>query len=981
MSWAQVCQYRKYNYLCPLNMEEYIRIKGARVNNLKNVSVDIPRDKLVVIAGVSGSGKSSLAFDTLYAEGQRRYVESLSSYARQFLGRMNKPDCDFIKGLPPAIAIEQKVISHNPRSTVGTSTEIYEFMRLLFARVGQLFSPVSNQEVKKHTPEDIVNCMLSFTKGTRFMLLAPLCPVEGRSVRRQLEMAIQQGYSRICIHNDVMQIEDYLEAHSDAEMECEEIFLLIDRMTVDDSQETVSRLTDSAETAFYEGRGACRLLFLPAGIVYDFSTRLEADGIMFETPSDGLFAFNSPVGVCPTCEGFGKVMGIDENLVIPNPSLSVYNGCVQCWHGEKMREWQQEFIRHAARDNFPIFKPYYELTEEEKGWLWHGLPSDAKRSKYEKVCIDQFFRMVKENLYKIQYRVMLSRYRGKTVCPDCHGTRLRKEAGYVKVGGKTITELVEMPIVELARWFDSLQLDEHRAKVAERLLTEIKSRLRFLLDVGLGYLTLNRPSNTLSGGESQRINLTTSLGSSLVGSMYILDEPSIGMHSSDTEKLISVLKKLRDIGNTVVVVEHDEDILRAADYLIDVGPDAGVNGGRIMYSGDINCDRLGKRADSYTLAYLTGAETIDVPVARRPWNRKIVLKGARMNNLKGMDAVFPLNVMTVVTGVSGSGKSTLVKGTLYPIMRRRLDMVADMPGAYISLEGDCNVIKHVEMVDQNPIGKSTRSNPATYIKAYDLIRQLFAEQPLAQQLNVTPQYFSFNAEGGRCEECKGAGVVTVEMQFMADLTLTCEACHGLRFKRDVLEVRYGGKNINDILSMTVTEAMAFFSGRLSNEEQRIGKADLRQKTRGKAILQLLSAIVSRLQPLEEVGLGYIQLGQSSSTLSGGENQRVKLAYYIGQEKQEPTLFIFDEPTTGLHFHDIKRLLHAFDELLKRGHTIIVVEHNMDVIKCADHIIDLGPEGGKHGGEIVAQGTPEEVVMNERSVTARFLAEKMNHTQQ
>lgn len=974
--FARVCQYGKYVYLCLLNMKDYIRIKGARVNNLKNVSVDIPRNKLVAVSGVSGSGKSSLAFDTLYAEGQRRYVESLSSYARQFLGRMNKPDCDFIKGLPPAIAIEQKVISRNPRSTVGTSTEIYEYMRLLYARAGKLFSPVSNQEVKKHTPDDVVNCMLSFSKGTRFMLLSPLYPVEGRSIRRQLEMEIQQGYSRICLNDEILQIEDYLESHADEDMSLENMFLLIDRMTADDSQETISRLTDSVETAFYEGRGACRLLFLPACLVYDFSTRLEADGLTFEPPSDGLFAFNSPLGVCPTCEGFGKVMGIDENLVIPNPSLSVYDGCVQCWHGEKMGEWQQEFIRRAQRDNFPIFKPYFELTEKEKGWLWHGLPSDAKVSKNERVCIDTFFRMVKENLYKIQYRVMYSRYRGKTMCPDCHGTRLRKEANYVKVGGKSITELVEMPVADLAQWFSSLQLDGHSAKVTERLLVEIRSRLQFLLDVGLGYLTLNRPSNTLSGGESQRINLTTSLGSSLVGSMYILDEPSIGMHSSDTERLIGVLKTLRDIGNTVVVVEHDEDLLRAADYLIDVGPDAGVNGGRIMYSGDIRNEEFGKQTDSHTLAYLTGAETIDIPSSHRPWNRKIVLKGARMNNLKGVDAVFPLNVMTVVTGVSGSGKSSLVKGTLYPIMKRRLDMVADMPGAYSSIEGDYDVIKHVEMVDQNPIGKSTRSNPATYIKAYDYIRQLFADQALAQQLNITPQYFSFNADGGRCEECKGAGVVTVEMQFMADLTLTCEACHGLRFKREVLDVRYAGKNINDVLSMTVTEAVAFFSKELAEAERCMEKADVRQRTRVKAKRQLLSAIVARLHPLEEVGLGYIQLGQSSSTLSGGENQRVKLAYYIGQEKQEPTLFIFDEPTTGLHFHDTKRLLHAFDELLKRGHTIIVVEHNMDVIKCADYIIDLGPEGGKNGGEIVAAGTPEDIIKAERSVTGRFLAEKL-----
>lgn len=941
-----------------------IQIKGARVNNLKNITVNIPRNSFVAIAGVSGSGKSSLAFDTLYAEGQRRYVESLSSYARQFLGRMSKPECDFIYGLPPAIAIEQKVISKNPRSTVGTNTEIYEYMRLLFARIGQIFSPISNQEVKKHTTEDVVECMKSFSIGTRFMLLAPLCTVQNRTVQRQLEMYVLQGYSRIYYKDNVERIDEFLKSHENDKLNAKDIFLLIDRMSVDDSQETISRLTDSAETAFYEGGGACRLLFIPSNIHYDFSIRLEADGLTFEEPTDGLFAFNSPVGVCTTCEGFGKVMGIDENLVIPNPSLSVYDGCVQCWHGEKMGEWKREFIRRAERDNFPIFKPYHDLSEEEKGWLWHGLPSDSLRDKYERVSIDDFFQMVKENQYKIQYRVMLSRYRGKTICPDCHGTRLRKEAGYVRIGGKNITELVDMPIVELAEWFNNLKLDEHRAKVAERLLVEIKSRLQFLLDVGLGYLTLNRPSNTLSGGESQRINLTTSLGSSLVGSLYILDEPSIGMHSRDTERLIAVLKKLQDIGNTVVVVEHDEDLLRAADYLIDVGPDAGTNGGEIVFEGnacEINSDSLKKYPKSHTVEYLTGTETIPVPSSRRKWNRSIRLIGARMNNLKGVNAIIPLNAMTVVTGVSGSGKSSLIRGTLYPILKRKLDEVADVPGAYSSIDGDFGLIRHVEMVDQNPIGKSTRSNPATYIKAYDAIRQLFGEQPLAQQMNITPQHFSFNTEGGRCEECKGAGVTTVEMQFMADLTLTCEACHGQRFKREVLDVRYAEKNINDILNMTVSEAIAFFSEQMELD---------------KRCRNILRAIVDRLLPLEEVGLGYIHLGQTSSTLSGGENQRVKLAYYIAQERQEPSLFIFDEPTTGLHFHDIKKLLHAFDELIKRGHTILVIEHNMDIIKCADHIIDIGPEGGNKGGEIVACGTPEEIVRCERSITGKYLAEKL-----
>lgn len=959
---------------------KYIEIKGARVNNLKNLSVNIPRNSLVAIAGVSGSGKSSLAFDTLYAEGQRRYVESLSSYARQFLGRMSKPECDFIKGLPPAIAIEQKVVSRNPRSTVGTSTEIYEYMRLLFARIGKTYSPISNQEVKKHTPEDVVNCMLSFTSGTRFMLLSPLNIIKGRSIRQQLETLMQQGYSRIAIGDSVCRIDEYIERTEENTQNEDEIYLLISRMTVDNSQETISRLTDACETAFYEGNGTCRLVFLPSGQIFDFSTKMEADGMTFETPSDGLFAFNSPLGVCPTCEGFGKVMGIDESLVITNPSLSVYDGCVQCWHGDKMGEWQKEFIRRAAVDDFPIFTPYSELSKKHKEWLWHGLPSDKHRNKFDRVSIDDFFQMVKDNQYKIQYRVMLSRYRGKTLCPDCHGTRLRKEANYVKINGKTITELVEMPICTLAKWFRDLKLDTHSAKVADRLLTEINNRLQFLLDVGLGYLTLNRPSNSLSGGESQRINLTTSLGSSLIGSLYILDEPSIGMHSRDTERLISVLRKLKQIGNTVVIVEHDEDMLRAADYLIDVGPEAGTNGGTIVFEGDketVSKASLKKYPNSHTVEYLTGKENIDIPATRRPWNMSITLHGARMNNLKGVDAVFPLNVMTVVTGVSGSGKSSLVRGTLFPILKRMLNETAEVPGAYSKLTGDTNIIKHVEMIDQNPIGKSTRSNPATYIKAYDAIRQLFGEQPLAVQLGITPQHFSFNTDGGRCEECKGAGVVTVEMQFMADLVLTCETCHGQRFQRNVLEVKYHDKNINDILAMTVSEAISFFTEQLTLEEEDMRrKTDVKMRTKSRATITLLRTIIDRLQPLEEVGLGYIQLGQSSSTLSGGENQRVKLAYYISKEKQEHTLFIFDEPTTGLHFHDIKRLLHAFDELIKRGHTILIIEHNMDIIKCADHIIDIGPEGGEEGGEIVATGTPEDIVNMPRSITGRYLKEKL-----
>ena len=957
-------------------MNKYIEVKGAKVNNLKNIDVRIPQGKFVAITGVSGSGKSSLAFDTLYAEGQRRYVESLSAYARQFLGRMSKPEVDFIKGLPPAIAIEQKVISRNPRSTVGTSTEIYEYLRLLYARIGRTFSPVSGEEVKHHSVEDVIEKVMSYSEGTKFCILAPLHIVEGRSVQNQLEMEMQEGYARIYVDNDFIRIEDWLEQNpadddnkSTAKDKAKNIYLVIDRLSVDNSKDTLTRLTDSCETAFYEGDGNMQLMILPAKLTYDFSTRFEADGIRFEEPNDNMFSFNSPLGACPTCEGFGRVIGIDEKLVIPDSSLSVYDGCVQCWHGEKMVAWKDEFCRRAAKDNFPIFKPYFELTKAEKESLWKGLPSERKKDIHDRICIDAFFQMLKENQYKIQYRVMLSRYRGKTVCPDCHGTKLKKEATWVKIGGMAITDLVDMPIINLKQWFDNLKLTEHEKEVSKRLMTEITSRLQFLLDVGLGYLTLNRQSNSLSGGESQRINLTTSLGSSLVGSLYILDEPSIGLHSRDTDRLIHVLKELQALGNTVVVVEHDEEIMRAADYLIDVGPDAGRLGGEIVFEGKVSDIKriegdikeknnaqsqqlLEQYPRSYTIKYLTGTEVIETPTSRRPWNMAIELKGARMNNLKGIDVKFPLNVFTVVTGVSGSGKSSLVKGILYPALKRHLDEVADTPGEYSSLGGDWKQIKHVEFVDQNPIGKSTRSNPATYVKAYDEIRKLFADQQLSKQMGFTPQYFSFNTEGGRCEECKGAGVITVEMQFMADLVLECEECHGQRFKREILDVQFQGKNINDILNMTVSEAIQFFS-----EHKR-------------------KAIVNKLKPLEDVGLGYIKLGQSSSTLSGGENQRVKLAYFIGQEQQEPTLFIFDEPTTGLHFHDIDRLLHAFNALIERGHTILVIEHNLDVIKCADHVIDLGPDGGDKGGNLVIAATPEEVARCKESLTGKYLAEKL-----
>ena len=937
-------------------MSDCIEIKGARVNNLKNVDLKIPRGKLVVVTGVSGSGKSSLAFDTLYAEGQRRYVESLSSYARQFLGRMNKPECDYIKGLPPAIAIEQRVISRNPRSTVGTTTEIYEYLRLLYARIGRTYSPISGQEVKKHSTEDIITCTRQYAQGTKYVVMAPIRATKERSIEQQLKLFLQNGYARIAVSGNIMRIDDYLSSQpSDLTSLPSDLYLVIDRLSVDDAKDVISRLVDSAETAFYEGHGECRLMFLPSNISYDFSMRFEADGMTFEEPSDNLFSFNSPAGACPECQGFGKVMGIDEHLVIPNTTLSVYDGCVVCWHGEKMKMWKEEFCRRAMKDDFPIFEPYYKLTQKQKDQLWHGLPSDKGRSKDEQVSIDAFFQMVKDNQYKIQYRVMLSRYRGKTTCPKCHGTRLKPEAEYVKIGGRSISDLVQMPIVRLKQWFDQVELTPQEQQIGKRLLTEINSRLQFLLDVGLGYLTLNRMSNSLSGGESQRINLTTSLGSSLVGSLYILDEPSIGLHSRDTDRLIKVLKELRDIGNTVVIVEHDEEIMRAADYLIDVGPDAGRLGGEIVFEGPLPSDIRHQTSDinkSHTLRYLTHEETIPVPTSHRPWNRKIVVKGARMNNLKGIDVEIPLNVMTVITGVSGSGKSSLVKGILYPAMKRHLGGVCDAPGEYMGLEGDYLAVKHVEFVDQNPIGKSSRSNPATYVKAYDAIRDLYADQPLAKQMGFSSQYFSFNADGGRCDECKGAGVITVEMQFMADLILECEACHGKRFKHDILDVKFQDKNIDDILNMTISEAIQFF-------------AEHKQKT-----------IVNRLKPLEDVGLGYIKMGQSSSTLSGGENQRVKLAYFIGQEKQEPTLFIFDEPTTGLHFHDIAKLMEAFNALIARGHTILIIEHNMEIIKCADHIIDMGPDGGDRGGEVVACGTPEQIAACEKSLTGKFLKEKL-----
>lgn len=924
---------------------------GARVNNLKNVTVDIPRDKFVVITGLSGSGKSSLAFDTLYAEGQRRYVESLSAYARQFLGRMSKPDCDFIIGLPPAIAIQQHVAQRNPRSTVGTTTEIYDYLRLLYARIGKTYSPVSGTEVRHDTADNVVNCALTYAPGTKLTVLSPLKIRGGRTLAEQLAINVQQGLTKIDVDGEILNIEDYIGSPDFEKKQTSSIYVIIDRLSVNDSKDAVSRLTDSVETAFFEGDGECLLRLYPSRILHHFSTRFEADGILFEEPEENMFSFNSPLGACPTCGGIGRTLGIDENLVVPDKTRNVYEGAVVCWRGEKMGLWHDEFCRRAKKNKFPIFTPYYKLSQREKDILWHGSDEERRLPEEQQVSIDAFFRMLEANKYKIQYRVMLARYRGKTVCPDCHGTRLKQQASYVKIGGRAITELVDMPVEELQHFFSNLQLSDTERRISERIIKEINGRLRYLVNVGLGYLTLNRPSNTLSGGESQRISLATSLGSSLIGSLYILDEPSIGLHSRDTDRLISILRELQQIGNTVVVVEHDEEIMRAADYIIDVGPDSGRHGGEIVYAGDLSDITTGTK--SHTLHYLLKEESIPVPKSRRAWNNYIEVKGARENNLQGINVRFPLNVLTVVTGVSGSGKSTLVRDILFKALKRHFDEVADRPGEFVSLDGDLDQIQGVEFVNQEPIGKSSRSNPVTYIKAYDEIRKLMSEQPLAMQMGYNASFFSFNTEGGRCEECKGEGTIKVEMQFMADLVLTCDSCHGKRFKSDILEVKFAGKNIYDILEMTVNQAIEFFSAN--------GKEN----------------ISASLKPLQDVGLGYIKLGQPSSTLSGGENQRVKLAYYLGLKKSQPTLFIFDEPTTGLHFHDIKKLLDSFESLIQRGHSIIVIEHNMEVIKCADHIIDLGPEGGHRGGRIVAEGTPEQIAACGKGYTGRYLKEKLN----
>ncbi len=929
-----------------------IYIKGARVNNLKNIDVEIPRDKLIVITGLSGSGKSSLAFDTLYAEGQRRYVESLSAYARQFLGRMSKPECDFIKGIPPAIAIEQKVNTRNPRSTVGTSTEIYDYLRLLYARIGHTISPISGETVKKHQVSDIDKYLHSFPEGTKYMILAPVAPdlQDGYSAIKLQEIQ-KKGYTRLFMTDSStpVRVQDALNIATTEKKLSSPLEIIIDRLEVSDSPNSYSRMASSVDAAFAEGNGACHLLVYPGkdktGIYKEFSNRFEADGIKFEEPNEMMFNFNNPVGACPKCEGFGKILGIDEHLVIPNQSLSVYEGAVVCWNGVVMSQWLKEFIRDSAPYNFPIHRPYYELTDKEKDLLWHGA-----KGVYG---IDSFFKFLEENQYKIQYRVMAARYRGKTICPVCRGSRLKKEALYVKINDKSIADVVRMTITEAKSFFDNLPLSESEKTISKRLLAEIRNRLQFLVNVGLSYLTLDRLSSTLSGGESQRINLATSLGSSLVGSLYILDEPSIGLHSRDTDLLIHVLRDLQQLGNTVIVVEHDEEIIRAADYIIDIGPKAGRLGGKVVFQG--NLSDLPQKSDSYTVRYLTREEKIDVPSYRRPWNSYIEVKGARKNNLKNIDVKFPLHVMTVVSGVSGSGKSSLVRDIFYEGVKRYLDNADRLNVDCQSIAGDLNMIKAIEYVDQNSIGKSSRSNPVTYVGAYDEIRKLFGEQQLSQQLGFTPLYFSFNKEGGRCEECKGEGKITVEMQFMADITLVCDACHGKRFKPEILDVEYKGANIYDVLEMTVNQAIEFFG----QEEKDINKK-----------------IVKKLKPLQDVGLGYIKLGQASSTLSGGENQRVKLAYYLGQEKQAPTLFVFDEPTTGLHFHDIKTLMNAFNALIAKGHTVVIIEHNMDVIKCADYIIDLGPEGGNMGGNLVCAGTPEEIAQCFNSYTGKFLKEKL-----
>ena len=920
-----------------IDTKKNILIQGAKLHNLKNISVAIPRNKLVVITGLSGSGKSSLAFDTLYAEGQRRYVESLSSYARQFLGRLDKPKVDSIKGIAPAIAIEQKVNSTNPRSTVGTSTEIYDYLKLLYTRIGKTISPISGKEVKKDTTTDVINFIKKFSEGEKLLLLAPILLEEGRTMQNKIQALAQQGYSRIKINDEVLRI-DELEGKSFPN----KIDLVIDRIITKDEEDFYNRLADAIEIAFFEGKGELYIQALSSNKITEFNNRFEADGMIFMEPNVHLFSFNNPYGACPTCEGYGDVIGIDEDLVIPNTALSIYENAIFPWRGESMSWYRDQLVNSAYKFDFPIHKPWFQLTEEQKQLVWDG-------NKYFE-GLNSFFSFLESKSYKIQNRVMLSRYRGKTKCTTCKGKRLRPEAGYVKVNNTAIQELVELPLDKTADFFKNLTLSEFDEKVAKRLLLEINNRLRFLQDVGLGYLTLNRKSNTLSGGESQRINLATSLGSSLVGSMYILDEPSIGLHPKDTERLIVVLKSLRDLGNTVIVVEHDEDIMKAADEIIDIGPEAGTFGGEVVAQGTY-AEIL--KSNSLTAKYLNGEMEIEVPKKRRTSKNKISITGARQNNLKNIDVTFPLNVFTAVTGVSGSGKSTLVKKILYPALMREIGGYGEKPGQFSEIKGDFNTIKSIEFIDQNPIGRSSRSNPVTYIKAYDDIRNLYASQKLSDIRGYKAKHFSFNVDGGRCETCKGEGEVTIEMQFMADVHLICDTCNGKRFKKEVLEVTFENKNIDDILTMTVDDAVAFFGEHKQDK------------------------IAAKLQPLQDVGLGYVQLGQSSSTLSGGEAQRIKLASFLVKgTSKEKTVFIFDEPTTGLHFHDIKKLLASFYALLDRGHTVIVVEHNLDLIKCADYIVDLGPEGGENGGQVVVVGTPEEVVKSKESFTAEYLKEKL-----
>jgi len=923
--------------LSDVNPKHNIIIKGAKLHNLKNIDVVIPRNQLVVITGLSGSGKSSLAFDTLYAEGQRRYVESLSSYARQFLGRLNKPKVDYIKGIAPAIAIEQKVNSTNPRSTVGTTTEIYDYLKLLFARIGKTYSPSSGNEVKKDTVTDVLNYLKQFSEGEKLLLLAPIHLEDGREMQDKLKVLQQQGYARIKVKNEVIRIDEVKLNES-----IQDIFLVVDRIIIKDEEDFQKRLADAIQTAFFEGKGVCMIETLSTQSLRQFSNKFELDGITFLEPNVHLFSFNNPYGACPKCEGYGDIIGIDDDLVIPNTGLSVYENAIFPWRGESMSWYRDQLVNNSHKFNFPIHKPFFELTQEQKQLIWDGNPYFEG--------LNAFFAELEAKAYKIQNRVMLSRYRGKTKCKTCNGKRLRMEASYIKINGATITDLVEMPLNKLYRFFKELELNDHDTQIANRLLKEINNRLGFLANVGLDYLTLNRKSNTLSGGESQRINLATSLGSSLVGSMYILDEPSIGLHPKDTERLILVLKALRDLGNTVIVVEHDEDIMKAADSIIDIGPEAGTFGGEVVAYGTYDDILV---SDSLTSKYLDGRLKIEIPKTRRTSKYYIDIIGARENNLKNIDVRFPLGMLTVITGVSGSGKSTLVKKILYPALQKRLTDFSDKPGQFTTLEGHFSNVNHIEFVDQNPIGRSSRSNPVTYIKAYDDIRALYSSQKLSTIRGFQAKHFSFNVDGGRCETCKGEGEVTIEMQFMADVHLECETCKGKRFKKEVLEVSFAGKNIDDVLNLTIDDAIAFF--------------DINKQPK----------IKTKLQPLQDVGLGYVTLGQSSSTLSGGEAQRIKLASFLGKgNNKEKALFIFDEPTTGLHFHDILKLLKSFNALIEKGHSIVVVEHNLDLIKCADYVIDLGPEGGENGGYMVAKGTPEEIIKNPQSITGFYLKEKL-----